>query len=207
MANCLLDIDMVLALSPGPFAEMLDGFPELDGWVYDISDQVIPPGGPRDVVSDLTSLGLQSSFPRWYGGEFILGNKRFFAMLHEECQRLLPLYLGRFSCLHHVGDEAIVSVAIDRIMKELKVGDAGPCQLVLRYWSGRTKHVQKSQRVLNNTLFWHLPDSKHFLQSFSKHGNVDRLYRAVAVRSFLAAVKRIGLRMYAQRPDLKKAHK
>lgn len=189
--NCLLDIDMVFAANPELFEKRIQGAPDLDGWVYDISDQVFPAYGTGVVQQDMKRIGAQNAFPRWYGGEFIMGSRKLFQMLNNECQQLLPAYLEVVETLHHVGDEALVSAALNNCEQKLSLGEAGCCGLVLRFWSARTAHVQKKVTALCQAALWHLPASKPLLQSFSRHRDLARLYREVATRSYLSGVRHI----------------
>jgi len=178
-ANCLIDVDVVMNRNNLLLARLFDNNPEIDGWVYDISDQVFPAYGTQTVQDDLRLLGVRHSFPRWYGGEFIMGGARLFAYLYEQCQCYMHPYLSLLPQLHHVGDECVVSAALNHNAQNLTLADAGASGLVVRQWTGRTLHAGKPCRTLKDSLLWHLPDAKGALSRFYRHGSLDILYRCV----------------------------
>jgi len=177
--NCLIDVDVVINHNNLSLTKLFDETPQIDGWVYDISDQVFPAYGTQAVQEDMRLLGVSHPFPRWYGGEFVMGGPRLFAYLHEQCQRYIQSYLSLLSQLHHVGDECVVSAALNQNSQNLMLADAGASGLVVRQWTGHTLHVGKPCGVLKDCLLWHLPDAKGALSRFYKHGSLDTLYRNV----------------------------
>jgi hypothetical protein len=174
--NCLLDADVVVNNNNLSMAKLFDQSPELDGWVYDISAQVFPAYGTHVVQADIRLLGVSHPFPRWYGGEFIVGRPRVFEYLHKQCQSYLQSYLSFLPRLHHVGDECIVSAAINHNGHHLALADAGASGLVVRHWTGPTLHVGKPCAELKQSLLWHLPDAKMALSHFHEHGSIGTLY-------------------------------
>lgn len=186
--NCLIDADVIVNHNMLSLAKLLDQSPEIDGWVYDISDQVFPAYGTQTVQADLRSLGVRHPFPRWYGGEFIMGGPRLFAYLHEQCQCYIDSYLNLLPQLHHVGDECIVSAALNHNGRNLALADAGASGFVVRQWTGRTLHVGKPCRILKDSLLWHLPDAKRSLSRYCKHGSLATLYRSICCLTFCRRV-------------------
>ena len=198
--NCLLDTDVVVNPAKRSLTQLLEENPQVDGWVYDISDQVFPAYGTAVVQGDLRrEMGVQHPFPRWYGGEFIIGNARLFKYLHEECQQQLGKYIETSSRLHHNSDECLVSAALNNNYQKLILADAGASGLVVRHWANRTLHVQRPAGVLRQSLFWHLPSSKDALALYRRHGNFPILYRHIqglsvakrAVGYFREALRRV----------------
>jgi hypothetical protein len=177
--NCLLDVDVIANGANASLADVLEEASGVDGWVYDISGQVFPAYGTRRVQGDLRALGVVNAFPRWFGGEFLLGNPRFFSYLDTECRALLPRYLEVYLKLHHVGDEALISAVLNDAGDAVRIADVGASGLIVRYWSGKTLHVQNGHSSLLRAFLWHLPDSKELLESFHKHGNTRSLYRRI----------------------------
>jgi len=198
--NCLLDTDVVVNPAKRSLIQLLEENPQIDGWVYDISDQVFPAFGTAVVQGDLRrEMGVQHPFPRWYGGEFIIGNARLFRYLQEECQRHLAKYIETSARLHHNSDEFLVSAALNNNYQKLILADAGATGLVVRHWANRTLHVQRPTSVLRQSLFWHLPSSKDALALYCRHGNLPILYRHIqglsvathAVGYFREALRRV----------------
>jgi hypothetical protein len=188
--NCLVDVDVVMNCNNLSLTELFDQNPRIDGWVYDISDQVFPAYGTQAVQEDMRLLGVRHPFPRWYGGEFIMGGPRLFAYLHEQCESYLRSYLSLLPRLHHVGDECVVSAALNHNAQNLTFADAGASGLVVRQWTGRTLHVGKPCGMLKHCLLWHLPDAKAALSRFHKHGSLETLYRNICWRT---AYRRLAL--------------
>jgi hypothetical protein len=178
--NCLLDTDVVANHAKRSLIQLLEENPRVDGWVYDISDQVFPAFGTAAVQDDLRrNMGVEHPFPRWYGGEFIIGNARLFNYLHEECSRHLATYIETSSRLHMSSDECLVSAALNSNHQNLILADAGASGLVVRHWASKTRHVKKPPSVLSHSLFWHLPNAKDALALYRKHGSLRILYRHV----------------------------
>ncbi|HEY2548623.1 MAG TPA: hypothetical protein VGI46_21290 [Candidatus Acidoferrum sp.] len=177
--NCLLDTDVVANHAKRSLIKLLEENVRVDGWVYDISDQVFPALGTTTVQDDLRELGVQHPFPRWYGGEFIIGNARLFSYLHAECLRQLEKYIEASARLHQVSDESLVSAALNNNYQNLTLADAGASGLVVRHWACKTRHVKRPPSVLHESLFWHLPNSKDALALYRKHGSLRILYRHI----------------------------
>ena len=178
--NCLLDTDIVANRAKRSLIQLLEENPQIDGWVYDISDQVFPAFGTTAVQDDLRrNMGVQHPFPRWYGGEFIIGNARLFNYLHQECLRHLGNYIETSARLHMSSDECLLSAALNNNYEKLILADAGASGLVVRHWASKTQHVKRPPSVLSHSLFWHLPNSKDALALYRKHGSLRILYRHV----------------------------
>lgn len=189
--NCLLDTDMVANHARRSLTKLLDENPRVDGWVYDISDQVFPAYGTTKVQDGLRrELGVQHPFPRFYGGEFIIGNARLFSYLHEECLRHLQKHIEASARLVNFTEESLVSAALNNNYQNLILADAGASGLVVRYWTSKTAHVKMPPGVLNQSLFWHLPNSKDALALYYKHGDLRLLYRHI--QGLTAAKSAVG---------------
>ena len=178
--NCLLDTDVIANHGNRHLTQLLDENPQVDGWVYDISDQVFPAYGTNVVQGDLRrELGVEHPFPRWYGGEFIIGNARLFSYLHEECLQQLGKYIEASGRLHHTSDESLVTAALNNNYRNLTLADAGASGLVVRHWASNTLHVKRPASVLKQSFFWHLPNAKDAVALYGKHGSLRVLYRHV----------------------------
>jgi hypothetical protein len=132
---------------------------------YDVSDQLIPAFGRDVILRDMQRLSPEICGGRWYGGELIMGDPDFFAELNEETQIIYKKYIAIVDELFHKGDEAIVSVALEKIQRKGRyVADLGTLGVVGRYFSSpKIKHPQKSFRYFENCFLLHLPSDKDFL--------------------------------------------
>ena len=163
----LCDLDMV-CLKPMPLS-LENVIKQSMPMVFDISDQVIPAYGCETIIADIGYVGNFINEGRWIGGEFIGGDKYFFEELYEVIQKLYPNYLMNLERMHHVGDEALVSAAIDILRAKGKyIVDAGSLGLVDRYWNTSTKHHQKPIDYYYTMMFLHLPSDKKIMANFQK---------------------------------------
>ena len=133
--------------------------------VYDISDQVFPAFGKHRVVSDLQLVsGRSLSDPRWYGGEFVAGSAVEFATISRHIDSCWPTYVKYISSLHHVGDEMIMSSALNMARADgVEMVDYGQAGLVARWWTDPTEHKQAPFDAVTGAALLHLPADKVFL--------------------------------------------
>ncbi len=158
-AALLVDIDTVLlqpfALPPLPRDGML---------AYDIGHEIFV-HADWPVRHDLEAVaGRSLAAPRWWGGEFLAGTSEGFARLATTVSRYWDSYLERTEDLHHIGDEMLVSVALNLLVEDgFAVLDAGRPGGILRWWSARTTFSQPRLRDVADRSLWHLPADKPFL--------------------------------------------
>lgn len=175
-------LDVVRALGSGDFGEWvglvdidtvlcdhlaLEDIGQQDLWAYDISDQVMPQYGGDVVARDIDSVaGEKLKSHRWYGGEFLVGGRRGFEKLSAIIDLFLPRYfqLCTTGKLHHIGDEMIVSSALNAMkIPGIKILDAGKKKLVTRWWTARTNVEQLRFSAVSDCSLLHLPADKEFL--------------------------------------------
>lgn len=141
---------------------------------YDISDQVIPTYGSDVIIKDLSTINGVKSEGRWSGGEFISGTSTFFGKLVREIDGLYNKYISNIGSLHHVGDEAFTSAALEKLRRQgVYIGDAGTLGIVGRYWNSNVLHPQKPFNYFKNCFLLHLPSDKKFLSSLAKRDMDD----------------------------------
>ena len=162
---------------------------------YDIFDQVIPAYGHNTIIRDLKKIHGFDSEGRWSGGEFISGSPKFFRLLVKEIDALYGNYIQNIDSLHHVGDEAFTSAALEKIRKKIEyVADAGVLGVVGRFWSVSTCHPQKPFKYYENCFLLHLPADKRFLADLAAQKKLDRVnfFREYSMyrNSFCKVVKR-----------------
>jgi len=161
--SALVDLDTVF-LEPLPLPAAAGG--KLA--VYDISDQIFPAFGPQRVTADLeTVAGIGLPQARWFGGEAIAGDAAGFELLSRYIERIWPRYLANIRSLHHIGDEMVVSTALNMMQRDgHDLTDWSKKGLVRRWWSARTLCPQPRLRdVVEGCALLHLPADKEFLAS------------------------------------------
>jgi hypothetical protein len=164
--------------------------------VYDISEDARSELGDSVILNDLNLIGgPTASKACWYGGEFIAGSAPAFARLSRTVDPLWPAYSAHWRELHHVGDEMIITAALERLRSEgVVLVDAGQAGIVARWWTARTGYVQRSFDEVKSACILHLPSDKRFLAERAKAPfNPDRMI--VDYRSFAAG--KLGRRRVA----------
>lgn len=163
----LFDLDMICVNKiPSGLKNIIESSTPI---FYDISDQVIPVFGQDVIVKDLSLLTGLKSEGRWSGGEMIAGPPTFFAQLVKVIDSIWPTYANNVHKLHHVGDEAVVSAALE-IMRTNGhyMGDAGSLGIVGRFWSGAVQHSQRNFSYFKKCFVLHLPSDKRFLSKIKE---------------------------------------
>lgn len=162
--------------------------------IYDISDQVVPAYGQDTITRDIESILGSKSQGKWYGGEFIAGSPNFFAIMIREIDQLYNNYITNINKLHHVGDEAITTAALESLQKKgLQFIDAGKSKIVGRFWSIKVLHYQEKFDWYQDCFLLHLPADKKFLASISrkKISDIDTFNREFrAYKSWFSWLRR-----------------
>ncbi len=144
---------------------------------YDISEQVTPAYGAAVIASDLQYLHGHASEGRWYGGEFIAGPPDFFRTLFSAVSSVYDGYVENIHRLHHVGDEAVTSAALELMRRDgIQLVDAGSLGCVGRYWNSDVRHDQKDVSCYLDRFLLHLPADKRFLASVAYLSEDDPNY-------------------------------
>jgi hypothetical protein len=157
---------------------------------YDVSDQLIPAFGHDVILRDMQRLSPDICAGRWYGGELIMGTPDFFAELNEEAQIIYKRYIAIVDELFHKGDEAIVSVALERIQRNgIYIADLGTLGVIGRFFSApKIKHPQKSFRYFENCFLLHLPVDKSFLAKLNPEQAESREIFLKHYQSYLSTI-------------------
>jgi len=144
---------------------------------YDITDQVITAYGHEVIIRDLKAIHGLDSEGRWTGGEFISGPPKFFKALMTEVDRIYNQYIANLSELHHIGDEAVISSALEVMRRQgWYIADAGTLGIIGRYWNyEQISHCQKSFDYFKKCFLLHLPADKRFISdNLTKlNGNIN----------------------------------
>jgi hypothetical protein len=167
----LIDNDVVMLKAP---AIDLDAWEDRRLFLYDITGTVVEEYGHDLVGSDLERVaGTRLDHPKWYGGEFIAGSQSAFRALSERIESLWPAYREIAAGLHHVGDEIIVSAAINMLRDEdriavTNVGDEDHLW-ISRWFSARTGFIQQPFSHHLRSSMLHLPSDKRFIAASALH--------------------------------------
>jgi hypothetical protein len=179
----LVDIDAVMQ---GPLSDRLGRAPGLHAYPMDAG---FAGAGAGDL--DLL-IGQARARRQWYGGEFIAGDWKSMRRLAETCRALLPRYLQVLRQLRHVGEETIVSAALNLLEEEgAPIRDVGADRIVARWYSSRLPVVQAPLARALDALVLHLPTDKTFLQSHArKPFSADRFQAALLRRALRKSILR-----------------
>ncbi|WP_442761789.1 hypothetical protein [Malikia spinosa] len=168
----LIDLDVVLT-KPIDLVNFFDNDKTL--CIYDISNEERSSYGDTIISKSLSSIGVNTKIPRWYGGEFIFGSAKSFSKLTSEIDLVWPLYEQKYRSLHHMGDEMVVTAALTKLkdngMKLINAGNAIKPEsypLISRWWSSRTLCRQTSFKHATQAAFLHLPADKPFLAKMAR---------------------------------------
>lgn len=178
--------------------EQQDMIERADLIVYDISDQVFSAYGAERVKGDMEIVaGETFPDPRWFGGEFIGGNRKGLTRLIEKAQGVLPRYFANVHSLHHVGDEMFLSASINILLNENtkhKIVNQTPYRLVSRHWS---RYTDRSLRYHLGHSLIHAPGSKPALEFLSLFKSpTERLVRLTLRLYQLMVLTYHALRMH-----------
>lgn len=163
------DLDMV-CLRPLPYV-FKTIISEKIPLIYDVTDQIIPADGHEAMIQELETINGMPSEGRWVGGEFVSGSPEFFKKFVDKIDEILPIYFKNLQnkTITSLGnDEVYSTAAIEKLRRDnVYVGEAGLSNIVGRYWSSGTGHVQKPFKHFEKMFLLHLPADKKILSEFN----------------------------------------
>jgi len=142
-----------------------DELPEADEiGCYDISSMMVSESQGRS-ADDIRELAAEHvAAPRWFGGEFIIARGAMFHELVNILDEVEGRYWALRETLYHVGDEALVSSALNLYLgRGGRVLDVGARNVILRWWTARRTFPQVCLRTALDHAVLHLPADKEFL--------------------------------------------
>jgi hypothetical protein len=173
----LIDIDAVLQ---GPLSVRLS--PGAGVHAYPI-DEALAGGSLEDL--DLL-LGPAERPRRWFGGEFIAGDWESLRCLSYAIKILLPHYIESMPRLTHVGDETVVSAALNLIEEVgVPIHDVSQGRTVARWYSSRLLVPQERLGKMLDATVLHLPCDKVFLQDQARRWLGPERFKRSLVRHVL----------------------
>lgn len=156
---------------------------------FDISDQVYPAYGREIIIEDKIKLDPCANIGIWAGGEYVGGDREFFKKLHHEISLILDKYLKTYASLHHQGDEMLISVAIEKMIKRREaIINIGGLGIIGRYWSVDTKHCQKPIDAYRDHFLLHIPDDKQYISKIDAENDLFENYK-----KYLRFKKRVSM--------------
>lgn len=167
---CDLDMIAIQDKLPKPLLNCINsGIP----LCYDITDNDYSYYGHEKIINTIDLvLGSSGSSGHWYGGEFLAGPPTFFKEISKVTDKLTENYINNIDNLHHLGDEAITTAAIELLKKNgVYIEDAGKNGIVGRYWNSRTRYSQPNFSYYQNCFLLHLPADKDFLAALITANN------------------------------------
>lgn len=158
--SALLDIDcIVLDRFKAPINSLL---------MYDITQQMVEANGLAYFDDDFRILGGGfGKSNRWYGGEFICGDRVAFRLLSTEIERIWPVYVDNIRRFNYVGDELVTSFAIERLNSIGHTIDPNGGEIVARFWSIETLSRPASLSIALSRNILHLPADKVYLSKIA----------------------------------------
>ena len=137
---------------------------------YDLTSQRYPAYGRERIISDKELLMVgELSLGMWVGGEFLGGGAGFFRQLSAEISPLVDRYFSCYKQLHHQGDEVLLSVAVERLLRKgVFICEVGKFGVISRFWSVPTLHVQNKWKSVADHFMVHLPADKWFFQHIKR---------------------------------------
>jgi hypothetical protein len=138
-------------------------------------------GDGRDKILETKTILDEefSSIGLWAGGEIIGGNSDYFEKLYGEVEKIKGKYFETYSLLFHQGDETIVSLAVEKLMRTMYICDIGRFGGIVRYWSLPILHTQLRFKAFKRVFLLHLPGDKKYLSKVKLFdGNMLKRYKA-----------------------------
>jgi len=160
--SCLLDLDILITKKfSKKFLMLAKNFNLVSSLDYKNYNKEI-----SLVYKILCNLNIKK--PKWYGGEFILGDPIFFKKLYSQIMKIYPNYKKNLNNFFHVSDETLVNSALQILLikKRILFKDIKNSNIVIRYWSILNTDVRKLSQAINN-IFLHLPSDKFFLSKIN----------------------------------------
>lgn len=180
--NAHFKLDAIKALASGQFGDLVglidvdvifnhkipDDVKDVchsDFAVYDISEQIYTTYGFKKIQSDLELIaGCKFDNPRWFGGEFLIASAPNMGILSNEISTCWLRYINNLDRVTHVGDEMIVSAALNLLARRgFPITDIGTRGVVARWWTSRTGFRQPTFEEIEQSAILHLPADKPFL--------------------------------------------
>lgn len=142
--------------------------------IYQITNQVLPAYGLKNIMNDVVCLNAKSNLGLWFGGEIFGGRSMFFKDFNFSFSQSIKKLNSNIEKLNHCGDENILTNFIQEQMLAGRVFfDVGQAKIFSRFWSCTTLHFPEHWSAICNSSILHLPGDKDFLSRYYKINKVN----------------------------------
>ena len=134
---------------------------------------------------------------KWYGGEYLSGDNKFFEAITNKISLLTPNYSDNIGAIHHKGMETLLTSALLELEGDgWDVCDATSYGLIVRIWDLPFKKQKEFYSCFQDFTFIHLPKHKEWLAELSNTDfQVKEIFRQFRRKSnsrlFTRALKRL----------------
>ena len=172
--SILIDLDVLILNKP---LNLLKNSNQEIAFVNEITDNVLPAYGKKNILEILKILNPKIKKVSWYGGDFFCGNSTFYKQMHERTKFYQKKFVENISNLSSQTDELFMSLAIEDIKKKYNVLDCAQNKIFTRYWNTNVKHVQKKLPYYLKFNILHIPADKLFLSKCYEDLNKKNLFK------------------------------
>lgn len=151
-----------------------------------------------EMQSDLLLTRGKVGQLKWYGGEYLSGDYRFFEEITSKISLLTPNYSNNIGAIHHKGMETLLTSALLELEDDgWDVCDATSYSLIVRIWDLPFKKQKEFYSKFQDFTFIHLPKHKEWLAELSNTDfQVKRIFRQFRRKSnsrlLIRALKRLN---------------
>ena len=161
--------------------------------VNDITHNVLPAYGEKNILKKLNILNSKTKYVRWYGGDFFCGNSDFYKLLFEKTRKYQKKFVENISYLKNQTDELFMSLAIEDIRKNYKIENCEKNKYFSRYWNANVKHKQKKLNYYLNFPLLHIPADKVFLSKCFEEIKYKKKFKKEYISHVKSVINRLRL--------------
>mgnify|MGYP001190601146 CR=1 FL=1 len=160
--SVLLDLDILILNNP---KKLINFCKNKIALVNDISQNVIPAYGEKEILKKLRILNSNIDKITWIGGDFFGGDKYFYKSLHKKTKFYQKKFVKNLKQLSDQTDELFMSASLYDLKnnKQIKIKYGNKLSIFNRYWNTNVLHTQKKISFYKKFIFLHIPADKLFL--------------------------------------------
>ena len=162
--SVLLDLDILILNNP---KNILYYQKKNISLLNDITQNIIPAYGKKNVLNKLKILNPKINKVCWYGGDFFAGNNIFYKNLYNVTKTYQKIFVKNIKNLKDQTDELFISASINDLQnkKLLKIKNGNKLGIFSRYWNANVLHKQNTPNYYRKFTFLHIPADKIFLSN------------------------------------------